>query len=760
MVRLAGLKETPTEPRFPADAIQPPAVEALPGWRSSAVNGNGVSSRGELPSSPDDFEAMLADYVADSYRVLYQSYQELALKSPPLGGVPQVSVNGNGNHVDFKQALKKQLLMPLGKLGLPAKNGDTKSDSPEKTPRTPLLKAPPGGDWGSTTPRTPRPSSGSPSRNGKVGFDDDTNGGGGSGDEKPKGRPKAVAFCGGSVLGQDDRPVEESWTLPGAMGLDALLNDKRSDNGEKKDFGEAMQDRFGMTFPRATKYGRSSILNPGDDPVLAQVRTRIINQSVGTVLRQVSEHFLNEPVQHHACLGRIVCSKAFESVCSLVITINTIFIAYASNYAMDNLHDPETPLMKAIEVAFTVFYVIELVLRIIVFQATYICSIDWAWNLLDVLLVLVSLQELIMTSGIVTNSEGSLNVSFLRVLRVMKMMKLFRVVRLLRMFRELRLIWSSIVGCVKAIFWAMVLIAATSFMCGVCFLQACTFYIRENEQDLSLEELTRLKSLWGTVQHSMLSLYMCVTNGADWAEVADSLVRAGHLYYMLFLLYILFYTCVISNTLTSLFVESTMANADKDQQYVIQNALEQSDKIIDKLHDWFHDVDIDGNGYVTYEEFCMKLQDPRSVAFASTLNIEVTDLKQFFSVLSRNGKQTVDLETFVVGCIKLRGAARSMDLMEFMYFQRTAVQQAKKQATQFQEMMMTQLEVIKQLQREAIGRVGLLGRARPACGGHRASLPSTLRQSATVPLTDDDETPQRGRSLTGGTSGGETLSLS
>merc|ERR1712039_1048728 len=37
-----------------------------------------------------------------------------------------------------------------------------------------------------------------------------------------------------------------------------------------------------------------------------------------------------------------------------------------------------------------------------------------------------------------------------------------------------------------------------------------------------------------------------------------------------------------------------------------------------------------------------------------------------------NGNRPVDLETFVVGCIKLQGMARSMDLMDVMLSQRKA----------------------------------------------------------------------------------------
>ena len=42
--------------------------------------------------------------------------------------------------------------------------------------------------------------------------------------------------------------------------------------------------------------------------------------------------------------------------------------------------------------------------------------------------------------------------------------------------------------------------------------------------------------------------------------------------------------------------------------------------------------------------------------FASSLGLDVMDLQSFFDVLSAGGQRAVDVETFVVGCIKMKGA--------------------------------------------------------------------------------------------------------
>merc|ERR1712216_152850 len=60
------------------------------------------------------------------------------------------------------------------------------------------------------------------------------------------------------------------------------------------------------------------------------------------------------------------------------------------------------------------------------------------------------------------------------------------------------------------------------------------------------------------------------------------------------------------------------------------------------------------------------LQHPAMMTFAECLEIDIMDLETFFPILSARGSKAVDLETFVEGCIKLRGQARSMDVMDLL----------------------------------------------------------------------------------------------
>jgi len=300
----------------------------------------------------------------------------------------------------------------------------------------------------------------------------------------------------------------------------------------------------------------------------------------------------------------------------------------------------------------------------------FFCN-DYTWNLLDIVIVASCVVDMLrqLTIWIWDNSEekdATLSFTFLRVLRLIKVVRILRVVRLMKSFFELRLILSSIFGSLKATFWSLMLIIAIVYILALCFLQGVTNYLKDQGESVDpLLEHSILEN-WGSIYRGMMSLYMATTGGKDWEEFSSSLEHVGAGYHLFFCLYIAFFYCVVTNTLTSLFVEATRLNADKDHEFIIHDALEKKDEYIEKLKKWYTKIDIDNSGDVSLDELVGHLNDPDVIAFARTLDIEILDVKQFFMMLSCNGSKPVDLESFVIGCIKLKGLAKSMDLLSLM----------------------------------------------------------------------------------------------
>jgi hypothetical protein len=240
-------------------------------------------------------------------------------------------------------------------------------------------------------------------------------------------------------------------------------------------------------------------------------------------------------------------------------------------------------------------------------------------------------------------------------------MKLLRVVRLMKFFRELRLVVDSLLGSCRTLVWSCLLILILSFVVGLVLVQGCTNYRYSSE---SPDNVDKILQYWSSLPLAMITLYKATTGGDDWSGPADSLSEVGTLYTGFFYMYIAFWNLVMVNALNALFVDSIMNYSAKDQSAIIQDKLNRKEEYMNACAALYKHMDQDASGEVTLDEFRQHLCDPRLLMFAESIDIEADDLEQFFSVLSCNGTKSVDLEAFVVGCIRLSGRATAMDMMD------------------------------------------------------------------------------------------------
>lgn len=358
----------------------------------------------------------------------------------------------------------------------------------------------------------------------------------------------------------------------------------------------------------------------------------------------------------------IVNSSPFLLLSTAVVILNAIYFCVATDFARVNRQAPSTSGLDVVELAFCTFYVLELALRLWAWRLRYFLCQAWAWNLFDALLVGFAVAEQVHVFVTSTTSKNY-NVTYLRALRLLKLVKVLRIVRILRAFKELRIIAGTLLGSIRAMSWSLVLVVVFNFLASLVFTQAVASYLTDNPNE---EPQPAFDKHFRSVGDTMISLYMSVTGGIDWADMAEPLKQLDGPYFVFYLMYTAVYMWVICNTLTSLFVETTMRNSLLDQQQVIQEQLDNKSKFSKVLEDWYGRLD-DGSGKISYEAFCSHLQDPAMAYFAALLEIDPSSLKQFFFTLSANGTREVDLNTFVVGCIKLRGAAKSVDVVDLLY---------------------------------------------------------------------------------------------
>ena len=96
---------------------------------------------------------------------------------------------------------------------------------------------------------------------------------------------------------------------------------------------------------------------------------------------------------------------------------------------------------------------------------------------------------------------------------------------------------------------------------------------------------------------------------------------------------------------------------------LIQDEIKKKREYVDMVRSMFVSIDKADEGKISWETFFHSLHEPNMLAFLSRLELDVLDVAQFFEILSDDGQCLVDMDTFVMGCIKMRGSAKSMDLL-------------------------------------------------------------------------------------------------
>lgn len=298
------------------------------------------------------------------------------------------------------------------------------------------------------------------------------------------------------------------------------------------------------------------------------------------------------------------------------------------------------------------------------------------------------------------SSTGAANpdnpVSSLRALRILRLARIVKAVRLMRVFRfvrALRTLISSIFHTLKSLFWALMLMVLIVYVFGVLFSQAVNIYLVDPENppmpDMAFEAAQRhYDSLWGT----MVSLFMCISGGTNWENVLAPLRAISQLWELLFLFYVSFTYFAVLNVVTAVFCQSAIESAQNDQASLVQNILEEKEEHREKLLDLFVKVG-DEQDTITFEMFQEKINDPAVRNYFTSIGLDVWDAWSFFKLLDLDEGGSVEADEFLMGCLRLRGQARAVDVGKIIHDQTWLI----RNQSHFQGYVEVQLRQMSQL---------------------------------------------------------------
>jgi len=170
-------------------------------------------------------------------------------------------------------------------------------------------------------------------------------------------------------------------------------------------------------------------------------------------------------------------------------------------------------------------------------------------------------------------------------------------------------------------------------------------------------------ALFGSIGRSMFTLLQCMTRDSWSSSVARYVVVQQWYMAFFFMFFMLVSTYGLLNLVVSVIVEQTLTAARSNESRVKAREERSQRAELEGLKEIFTLADEDGSGELDVKEFLAALEDEEILWRMRQLDLPIDDAARLFTVIDGEGTRSLTMEEFIDGCTKLKGPARSRDLL-------------------------------------------------------------------------------------------------
>jgi len=455
--------------------------------------------------------------------------------------------------------------------------------------------------------------------------------------------------------------------------FDNVITEEKEPKDEVQEPKEELQQPHKSKSWRVTTMTAASVEHDGDTDWDASshwrkmIRKQERKMYKGKTKGQGSRNSLGGTDMLEPRLATFIKGQIYENAGIMLVVINAIFIGFQ----VENMANTNTPLTFRIpvEITFAILFMGELLGKFYAWGCGLFsrANPDLYWNIFDLMVVSFMWLELAMELNIIPTSEVS-NVSILRILRILRLVRVVKIMRTLKFFRELRLMILAISKGSFCLVWVMGVLNTAFYIFGVSLTQGANDLCPGSKyEEAGQEALKSLCENFGTLPRSCFSLYAAMSGGISWTELWYALVPLGPIYMSIFLFYTFFSIFAVANIITGIFVDSAMATSKNDHDTIVEEEMQKREEYVNSIYKVFMDLDNDGSSTITVSELEQVVKSDKMAALFAAIGLEINDVKSLFALLDRDRTGAIDIEEFLVGCLRLKGEARSLDLAKLSF---------------------------------------------------------------------------------------------
>jgi len=337
-------------------------------------------------------------------------------------------------------------------------------------------------------------------------------------------------------------------------------------------------------------------------------------------------------------LVRLASSRRFEYTTLAVISMNGIWIGVDTDHNHDWTTWPQEVLLVA-DNAFCVYFTMEVLVRFAAFERKINCMKD-AWFRFDTVLVTLMVAEtwvMPLASG-GGDSGGMGNLSILRLLRLLR---LTRMAKLMQAVPELLTLVKGIVASFRSVGSVVVLLVAFIYVFAILFTGQ---YKESDDPDL--------KAYFGSMSLSMFTLFINGTILDDATTLFMALLSDSQIMLWVLIIFILLSSFTMLNMLIGILCEVVSATGEGEKAKAAVN------QVNDVLTKFFDQIDADGSGKISKDEWLRMIDNAEVMAALSTLGIEENHLSSVANVMFTNdgddNRRELDFDEFLEELLRIK----------------------------------------------------------------------------------------------------------
>ncbi|CAE7218374.1 Scn10a [Symbiodinium natans] len=327
-------------------------------------------------------------------------------------------------------------------------------------------------------------------------------------------------------------------------------------------------------------------------------------------------------------------------------------------------------LFEIMEYVFLAFYVCETLLRMVVLRTMWYYTAEggimWG-NFFDALIVAFGVSD-VLIQKVMLPQEGQTHFGavLLRLLKVMKVAKTMRLIRVMQLFSQLRSMVDTFLASLSSLFWSMVMLLVCMMIAALVLCESCVPYIVDPTADIEMSTREWLLIRYGSFTRAMYTMFE-ITFSGGWPGLIRPLVdEVSVLFAIPCLIYVVAIVFAALRLITALFALRQRQVLNSDAAAAVLERMERASELQGKLLEVFAHADVDGDGYLTLQEFEALLQQSEILHYLSVLELDIRDARVLFHILA-DGDETLSVEEFCGGIAKVRGNAKSVDIVQLMH---------------------------------------------------------------------------------------------